>query len=405
MHSIKGRGRKGGSLNTSGRVGFTHWNRSQELGFAGISARRPNAPPNLTVFDTKYRRGKDDDDNDGDDGDNDDCESSSSGGGDISRCENDDLPNLPKYFLGTEIKRSGTNHSRANNAIVVDAPTTVYDNRPPSPWGNSTTKKKVIEELKDAASDIHLHIGTYTSSDWSEVNFTSISRIYAPRYQSKLFRENLKRLLKHKLAGTGPFEEEAKTIKPWTSKSGRSKGWNLLYGLYMDPVTCVEVKKMSLDELWNSDPNFKCYPKQDFRKYNKAMVKVTDIARIEVERKQQAFEQDCRNFPHNEKNNRGEPFWYNHPAKSLLAKDVESGLAYNIKPKVLRETKPEYKQFSLKTFRKHIHQEKEKQRAAPFWRHKRNTAAQEKIAKEREEMKQQWKVDQVAAKLDSTLNL
>ena len=92
---------------------------------------------------------------------------------------------------------------------------------------------------------------------------------------------------------------------------------------------------------------------------------------------------------------RDEPFWYNHPAKALLKEDVESGLAYDLKPVALRETREEYQQFKLKTFRKHIYQEKGRQRAAPYWRLKRNIAARQMIEKEREEMKRQWTIERM----------
>ena len=57
-------------------------------------------------------------------------------------------------------------------------------------------------------------------------------------------------------------------------------------------------------------------------------------------------------------------FWHNHPVKDLLAEDVKNGLANELAPKVLHETREEYKVFKLETFRKHIYQEKSKQRSS-----------------------------------------
>jgi len=73
-----------------------------------------------------------------------------------------------------------------------------------------------------------------------------------------------------------------------------------------------------------------------------------------------------------------------------LAGDVKSSRANNLKPEALRKTSEEYQKFTEKTFRGHIYAEKEKQRAAPFWRMRRNIAARFQIEREQEEMRCQW---------------
>ena len=125
------------------------------------------------------------------------------------------------------------------------------------------------------------------------------------------------------------------------------------------------------------------------------MQKLTFKLRQDIEKEEEDFQLDCRNFPHKRQTERGEPFWYNHPAKILLRNDVESGLSNKIPPAALRDTREEYKQFTLHTFRKHVYQEQERQRAAPFWRLKRNIAAQTKLVKERDELKWQWTAEQM----------
>jgi hypothetical protein len=112
--------------------------------------------------------------------------------------------------------------------------------------------------------------------------------------------------------------------------------------------------------------------------------------RKELDAEEDRFRKYCERFPAKERTVRGEPFWHRHAAKNLLADDVESGLAYELKPELLRLTRAEYQEFTLHTFRKHIHQEKEKQRAAPYWRHKRNIAALIQLVKDREVHKQEW---------------
>lgn len=61
-----------------------------------------------------------------------------------------------------------------------------------------------------------------------------------------------------------------------------------------------------------------------------------------------------------------------------------------MKPALLQATRKEYGEFGALTFRKHIHQEKEKQRAAPYWRHKRNMNAMLEHVKQRASNKDDW---------------
>ena len=102
------------------------------------------------------------------------------------------------------------------------------------------------------------------------------------------------------------------------------------------------------------------------------MVELTDVKRAKTASDLKSFENDCCNFPESERTNRGESYWYISPTRQLLAEDVESGLFHNLKPAALQETHKEYTKFPLLTFRKHVHQEQEKQRVAPCWHVKHN---------------------------------
>ena len=68
---------------------------------------------------------------------------------------------------------------------------TADDNRPPTPWGSSKAKEKIIEELKDETSDIYLSIGDYTPDNFNAVNFKQIQLKYADnKYKPSNFRES-----------------------------------------------------------------------------------------------------------------------------------------------------------------------------------------------------------------------
>lgn len=52
---------------------------------------------------------------------------------------------------------------------------------------------------------------------------------------------------------------------------------------------------MSTRELWESSDHFKCYPLDDFAKYDKDMIKLTAKKRDQLKEEQRCFEQDREN--------------------------------------------------------------------------------------------------------------
>ncbi|KAL7527871.1 hypothetical protein ACHAXR_002173 [Thalassiosira sp. AJA248-18] len=153
-------------------------------------------------------------------------------------------------------------------------------NGPPSPWKASKSKQRVIDALKDDQSDIHLLIGRYTLDDFSNVNFKRILQKYAGnKYKMSNFRENLKRLLRHLLDKTGPFKVEG--VAPWyTSAKNVSRAYSLLFMLYMDSNMSRTINGMSVEELWESHPQFQLYELDKFKTYNKNMQNLTQQAKI-----------------------------------------------------------------------------------------------------------------------------
>ena len=97
---------------------------------------------------------------------------------------------LPTHFFGVEIDRGRSEGRAANDdddddieddndedeqegseayhrdkgAPQVDLTNNIDENAPLSPWRTSKTKKRIIEELKNPSSDIHLFIGEYRYS-------------------------------------------------------------------------------------------------------------------------------------------------------------------------------------------------------------------------------------------------
>jgi hypothetical protein len=74
----------------------------------------------------------------------------------------------------------------------------------------------------------------------------------------------------------------------------------------------------------------------------------------------------------------GYPRWDGSAAQRLLKQDVAVGKHEELRPKELRSTRIEYMQFPLKTFRDHIHQEKNSEHQKSYWlnRGKKDTQQQ-----------------------------
>ena len=87
----------------------------------------------------------------------------------------------------------------------------------------SQAEQWIIEVLKEKLLDIHVFIGKYSVSDFSSVNFGGIMQQYScGGYKRSNFRKNVKRLLVHYLAKTGPFKAGGIVIKYSTRLSACS---------------------------------------------------------------------------------------------------------------------------------------------------------------------------------------
>ena len=139
-------------------------------------------------------------------------------------------------------------------------------------------QKKLITELKDETSDIHLLIGQYTESDYSNVKFQQIQEKYARNkgYKASNFKGNFKRLLKNLRNKTGDFKPEK--IEPWywyTSAKNVSAAYSLLFNLYMNPKYSRNISRMSGKQVWESHELFQSYDLKQFETYNKNMRALT----------------------------------------------------------------------------------------------------------------------------------
>lgn len=268
--------------------------------------------------------------------------------------------------------------------------------QPPTPWGKSTAKMRIIDELLDPTSDIHLYVGQYTVGNFGNVNFNTLLQKYAGnKYKPYRFRENMKLLLTHLHNKTGPFEQNAgshqksKVEKWYTGANNTSKAYLLLFLLLMNDVSSTALARMSVEEVWQSDELFQQYELEKFKEYYKSMVIRTDQRKQSIRDEYKAYQDDMMKLPRCNTTTRGYPFWDTHKASESLQEDKESGRAKELKPMALWKSRTEYQNFPIDVFRKHIYQLRAKKLAAPFWQYKRNIIAKQKY-EEGERMMKEW---------------
>ncbi len=82
---------------------------------------------------------------------------------------------------------------------------------------------------------------------------------------------NFKRLIESKIAMKGPFKMNAKAskeIEPWyTSSKNTSLAYTLLHDMYH--FNASKINSMKAEDIWKSHPQFRHYPIDNFKKYNK----------------------------------------------------------------------------------------------------------------------------------------
>lgn len=291
--------------------------------------------------------------------------------------------------------------SPRDNTSQIEA-MSIDETTPLPRWQESRAKSRLIKELSNPMSDIHLLLGdNYGENNWKTVKFKQIHLTYADsRWPSGNFRQNVKRLLRHFLKGTGPFESIEETVEKWYTSPGNVSGaYALLFALMMDNTSRARLSEMSNKEIWESSPRFMEYEFTKFKEYIANMKKLTSKRRTQIQREIDAYESDMLTIRPAADSGRGYPKWNTHPASDLLREDESNGRARQMKPMMLWESRPEYKDFPLNIFRKHIYQEKMAQIAAPYWQHKRNQNAKKMYEESSEHMKE-WHGGQLQQDID-----
>ena len=76
-------------------------------------------------------------------------------------------------------------------------------------------------------------------------------------------------------------------------------------------------------------------------------------------------------------------YWNGSDAQRLLNKDMERGHHTRYKPEMLWLKRPEYQEFELEKFRKHIYQKTREEKETPYWTYKKAKKERKKKRKRR----------------------
>ena len=162
--------------------------------------------------------------------------------------------------------------------------------------------------------------------------------------------------------------------KPWQHSDAKKT----LKRALLDSKSLIH--NMGVEAIRNTDKRYKQYPK--FEKYYKDLKQSVEAEKLQVQMDDLAVRAHLMSFPKSHLNAKGYPHWKDHPAKAKLEVDVANKLHKKMKPRELRETRDEYKEFPADVFGKRVQREVDKQRSATFWADKRNKKALKKYLKE-----------------------
>jgi D-mannonate dehydratase len=167
-------------------------------------------------------------------------------------------------------------------------------------------------------------------------------------------------------------------------------GGKLLYGLLYAIRMKIPVEGMTTKDVYCRHEAFKLYSFDDFKKYDKKMIELTQKARKQIQEETREWELQKSVTPVTDTTSRGKKDWSTHEARDLLIEDTKSGKAASMTPKELYETQDAYKEFSLDDFRKHVYKEKHNLIAGPYWQQKRNKTALKQHLKNVEKMREEF---------------
>jgi len=150
-------------------------------------------------------------------------------------------------------------------------------------------------------------------------------------------------------------------------------------GLYQGWIP-LDAKNMGPKQVYEMREEFKEYKYENFRSNLYELRKKIKAGLDRAEEEEKWLEHDRRMFPKPMMNHRGEPRWEGSRAEKRVKHDIDDGSYPIMTPKQLYLLRDEYKEYSLETIRKHLHQEIQSRKYINYLKSKNVLNKEKKVA-------------------------
>jgi hypothetical protein len=168
------------------------------------------------------------------------------------------------------------------------------------------------------------------------------------------------------LSDDGENHDEDEELEEPTIDWANSSAKQILIDDLESGILPLDAKELSAKEAWDivyqHMVEFHGVPYTQFRDRLNDLRKAYKKKKTNVMWDAEAIQHDRLLHPRKACNHRGEPVFSISVALELLAKDVKEKKHKRMKPKVLRQTRPEYQIFTLKVFRQRIYQQQRREK-------------------------------------------
>ena len=280
--------------------------------------------------------------------------------GGIAAMAVEDVHNLSSLFQPYDIKKFRGYLTTLKNSIAKKkAPT----EKPPA-WGKSDARKHLHKLLVNNTGGI---------ADMAVKDIHNLSTLFQP-YDIKKFTGYLK-TLKISIANANLPKPP-----PWGTSIAKQT-----LKLLLESDTDREIHSMDAAAVQMLSSFFEDYSQTNFKTNLKNLKESIRTEKAAVKSDEEFLLRDKVIV---ESKEMYYPPWEKSEAKRLLRKDVQDKKHEHIKPKQLRETRPEYMMFTGKVFGKHIYQEELSQGQRSYWMHRKKLKQEaKKKAKEKQHQK------------------
>jgi len=134
----------------------------------------------------------------------------------------------------------------------------------------------------------------------------------------------------------------------------------LLLNALINKEIPTDYRLMAPLDVWNKYCDNDIFEGMEYDAFKRRLLALRNQVKVGWQRAEQdlqSFKIAKQNHPPPPRNHRDEPHWSGSEAQRLLKEDMDNNMHFNLKPEHLWESRPEYGEFYLSTFRDHLWQE------------------------------------------------